>query len=64
MDGKVVATLQKNARERLNVTLTEYRGHELVDMRVYFEDADGDWRPSRKGLTLSRALLPELVAAL
>ena len=64
MGEKVMGKFQKNATEWVHVSLVEYRGHELVDMRVYYEDSDGEWKPSRKGLTLSRTLLPELVMAL
>lgn len=59
----LVAEFQKNARERVRVALTEYAGHELVDVRAYWQDQTGEWRPG-KGLALRRELLPELRRAL
>ena len=61
--NKVVATFPKNARERVQVELTRYREHDLVDLRVYV-DTGADWVPTPKGVALRVALLPELVAAL
>ncbi len=34
-----VATIPKNKLEELRITLTEYRGHDLVDLRVFMERA-------------------------
>jgi len=59
----VVAELPKNARERLRVALTEYNGHRLCDVRTFYQDRTGEWRPG-KGISVRRALLPELRKAL
>ncbi len=61
--NRVIATIPKNAGERVQVELTEYRDHDLVDIRVYANDG-ADWVPTRKGVTARVALLPGLVAAL
>ena len=60
----LIAELAKNARERVRVALTEYNGHRLVDLRVFYEDRlSGEWRPG-KGLAIRRELMPELRKAL
>ena len=41
-DHIVVATLPKNARDVIRVQITSYRGHHLLNVRVY--DRDG-FRP-------------------
>ena len=64
MAEKVVAKFAKNATEQVRVTLTEWKGYPLLDVRVYFQDAQGEYKPSRKGLTLNRDLVPELLAGL
>ena len=62
---KLVKTIPKNAREEIRVSLTEYKGHDLCDMRVYCEPYAGDERvATKKGISLSLAKLPELIAAL
>ena len=56
-------TFQKNALERVEARVREYKGHDLIDIRVHFEAADGSWRPTKKGLALSVDLLGELEKA-
>jgi hypothetical protein len=60
----VVATLPKNSREEVRVSLTSYRGHQLVDVRVYAGDADAERVPTPKGLALRPSFLPPLIEAL
>ena len=56
-------SFQKNALERVEACVREYKGHDLIDIRVHFEAADGSWRPTKKGLALSVDLLSELERA-
>jgi hypothetical protein len=63
MSGILVSEFQKNGKERVRVSLTEFGGHRLIDLRAYYQDATGEWRPG-KGLTLRRELLPQLKRAL
>ena len=54
--------IQKNSREIIRIEATEFKGYPLISMRIYFrEDPGGEWKPSRKGLTLRHHLVPELV---
>ncbi len=49
----------KNSRELIRVIGTEYRGHRFVDLRVYYEAENGEYRPTRKGVALSlETILP------
>jgi len=43
----------KNPTEEVRVSLTSYRGHDLVDIRVFFQDEQGEWRPTQTGVSLS-----------
>lgn len=58
-----VYTFAKNGREEVRACLTEFNRHKLAELRVYFPAPDGSMRPTAKGLTVNRALLPELEAA-
>jgi hypothetical protein len=68
-DERVVFTFVKNQKEQVRATLGEYEGREVASIRVWFDvdenDADGApvYRPSRKGITLARAKLPQLLEA-
>ena len=62
-----VATIQKNRRETVRVSLSEFKGTDLVDLRVFAPKpggVEGEVVPTPKGLALSIAKLPELRAAL
>ena len=62
---KLVETISKNAREEIRVSLSEYQGHDLCDIRVYAESYAGDeWVATKKGISLSVKKLPGLIAAL
>lgn len=62
---KIVHQFVKNATEEVRVSLTEFKGHKLIDLRIYFEPEDGgERRPTRKGITVDVGLYPELKRAL
>ena len=57
-ESKLVHEFQKNSQEVVRAYLKTYRGTRLIDIRVYF-DAGMEHKPTRKGLAVSAALLPE-----
>lgn len=64
MSAQPIAVIQKNSREDLRITVEQYRGHELLNLRVWYEADDGSMRPGKQGLAVRLALLPELRDAL
>lgn len=58
-----VATIRKNAREEIRVSVEIFKGQELCNVRVWFSDGV-EMRPGKQGLAVRLALLPELVVAL
>ena len=66
-DGRrTIATFTKSTAEEVRVSLSKFKGFDLVDARVWADpdDGDGDRRPTRKGLCLRVERLPELLEAL
>lgn len=63
-----VADFRKNANERVRVTLHEFNGMDLVNLRVWLDTAGGHdvskMVPTPKGLTLNVELLPKLREAI
>lgn len=55
-----IASIQKNKRETLIVELSEYKGHNLVSLRVWANNSEGVAVPTPKGVTVSVALLPAI----
>ena len=50
--GEPVAKLEKSDTETIYITLKEFKGHKLVDVRTYFRPQTGEELvPSQKGVT-------------
>jgi hypothetical protein len=62
----LVATVAKNAAEEVRVSLSEFKGSRLVDMRIYaeFGATAGEKKATKKGVALKLAKLPALIEAL
>ena len=56
--------IQKNTLDVIRIQKTKYKGHDLVDVRVYVEDKNGEKIPTRKGITFKVDLLDEVISAL
>ncbi len=63
--NKLLGTVDKNSRERIEVRATEYEGRPYIDIRSWWRSNDDDgWKPSKKGVTLRSELVKELIALL
>ena len=60
----LIATIRRNAREEIRVTLGEWNGSPVFGVRAWFKAADDTMRPGKDGLTLRAPLLPDLARAL
>lgn len=59
-----VAEWAKNERELVRVSLDEFNGRPIVDVRVWYRHSEsGEHRPGRQGITMSARHLPALAAA-
>jgi len=69
-DDRIVYSFEKNSREQVRATLGEYEGRAVASLRVWYdadeysESGETVYKPSRKGITLARNKLPELLAAI
>ncbi|MDI6851992.1 MAG: transcriptional coactivator p15/PC4 family protein [Deltaproteobacteria bacterium] len=63
--SEVIAKVTKNARETVFFSLSEFRGHRLIDIRVHVPgDKEDEWVPTRKGVSLAVGLYPEFKQAM
>ncbi len=63
---EVTYEFNKNSRELVRTGHTEYQGHKLIYLRVFYNagsDEKPEWRPTRKGITISEELVNELSKA-
>ena len=56
--------IRKNSRESYRVAWETFEGREFLDLRIYYEAGSGELKPTRKGVAINRAALPEIIAAL
>jgi Transcriptional Coactivator p15 (PC4) len=62
----VISKFWKNCRrnESVRISLSEYEGHSIIDVRVFATGTDGIDRPTPKGVAMGVRRLPELSRAL
>jgi hypothetical protein len=57
--SEVISKITKNAREQVFLSLSEFKGHRLIDIRVHVPgEQEGEWVPTRKGVSLAVSLYP------
>ena len=61
-----LATIRKNALEEIRVGLSEFNGHDLLNIRIWTDPRNGGSEriPTKAGIACRVALLPELITAL
>jgi transcriptional coactivator p15 (PC4) len=60
-----LATIRKNAAEEIRIGLSEFNGHDLLNIRIWTEPRNGGSEriPTKAGIAC-RVALPEIIAAL
>ena len=59
---EVLGEIQKNKQEKLIVSISEYKTHTYIDIRVYYEDKKtGEYKPTKKGVALPPSIIREVM---
>jgi Transcriptional Coactivator p15 (PC4) len=62
---RLLATVRKNAREEIRITRGDFKGFDIVGLRVWFEDREsGEMRPGKDGLAFRAELVDEIIEGL
>lgn len=48
---KTIRDIEKGT-DLIRVELSEFKGNQYIGARIYFMDDRGEWKPTKKGLTL------------
>lgn len=64
MAEEMIAEIVKNRRETVRVSLSEYEGHDLANLRVWFRAECDQMRPGKAGLALRIDRVPALIEGL
>lgn len=51
-ESEIITSFQKNSQEEFRFSITNFKGREYADIRIFYEK-DGDYYPSKKGITVS-----------
>jgi len=63
-EQKVLASFPRNAEETLQIAVSTFKGRTYVDIRLYYTDADGQLKPTKKGVTVTPELWDQFRAGL
>ena len=59
---EILGEIQKNKQEKLIVSISEYKTHTYIDIRVYYEDKKtGEYKPTKKGVALPPSIIREVM---
>jgi hypothetical protein len=56
---KTVQDIEKG-QDMIRVELSEFKGNQYIGARIYYMDDKGDWKPTKKGLTLTPDIMVQV----
>ncbi len=62
-EDKVLYSFKRNPTEEVRAGVKEFKKKAYIDIRIYYMDDKGEWKPTKKGVSLSTDFLPELKEA-
>ncbi len=57
----IVGSFPKNDREDVRVSLSKFKGYDLLGVRVWYKGENDDPKPSKSGITIRVEMLPALL---
>ena len=62
-ESKTIHTFDKSTVEQIRISLNKFKGAEYVDVRIYYKASDGEYKPTKKGVTFKPDMVSELEEA-
>jgi len=56
--------ISKNSREEIRITAETFKGHAIINIRIWYSDQAGEMRPGKQGLAFRLDLLPAVLETL
>ncbi len=56
--------LERSKTEKLIIEDSEFKGRQLINMRIFFLGDNDEWLPTKKGVTFKREQLDEVLGFL
>lgn len=51
--SEIVTEMEKGWNEKIVFSRSEFKGKHYADIRIYYEDDEGEWKPTKKGITIT-----------
>ena len=62
--AETIAQFTKSTTEEIRVSISEFRGRHLIDIRTFYLDQDEEYKPTKKGVSIAVELYPEFKEAM
>jgi hypothetical protein len=53
--------LERSQTEKLVIEASEFKGRQLINLRIFFKADNDEWLPTKKGVTFRREQLDEVI---
>lgn len=60
----LVRSIERGLGDRIHVRVSQFKGRVYLDVRNFYEDEAGEWKPTRKGVSIPVEFYGELMDAL
>ena len=63
-DEVLVRAIDKGLGNRIHIRISRFKDRDYLDLRNYYEDDAGEWKPTRKGIAVPVEFYDELMESL
>ena len=60
----IIKDVDKGKGEIIRIEITEYKGKNFLNLRVWYTDKDGEYKPTQKGIAIPPELYEEVKEAM
>ncbi|MBP9887805.1 MAG: transcriptional coactivator p15/PC4 family protein [Leptospiraceae bacterium] len=60
----IIKDIDKGKGEIIRVEISEFKGKKLLNLRVWYTDANGDYKPTQKGIAIPPELYEQVKEAI
>ncbi|GAN35148.1 transcriptional coactivator p15 [Candidatus Brocadia sp. AMX2] len=64
VEGVMLGEIVKSETDKIVISAKEYKGRKYVDIRTFFQGDDGNYLPTKKGVTFSPKFIEAMIKIL
>jgi hypothetical protein len=62
--GQLIAQFEKNKKEEVRISVETFHGRQIINIRVYYKDDDGTFKPGKQGIAVTIDRYKDLAGAI